>query len=94
MTINTFTESFRTLVCSNTRYSDMSQPTLGVTDTKDNDWAVTIQSTQERFSSGITEIQGDKRIGSAKMIYTRVFHPDRVMACLSRCGPGIGLGRT
>ncbi len=39
---------------------------LRVTGTKEDDWTITKESTQERFASG----------GFAKALYTRIFFPD------------------
>ena len=63
--VNSFTVSQR----------DMLESALRVTGTKENNWTITKESAQERYSSGIKEIQEGKHIGFAKMI-TRVFYPD------------------
>ena len=55
---------------------DMLESALRVTGTKEDDWTITKEPSQERYSSGIKEIQEGKRIGFAKMMYTRVFYPD------------------
>jgi len=53
----------------------MLESALRVTGTKEDDWSITKEPAQERYSSGIKEIQEGKRIGFAKMI-SRVFYPD------------------
>lgn len=55
---------------------DMLESALRVTGTKEDDWIITKEPAQERYSSGIKEMQEGKRIGFAKMMYTRVFYPD------------------
>ena len=47
-----------------------------MTGTKKTDWTITKEPAHERYSSGVKEIQEGKRIGFAKMMYTRVFYPD------------------
>ena len=54
----------------------MLESALRVTGTKQDDWTITTESAQERYSSGVEEIQQGKRIGFAKMMFTRVFYPD------------------
>lgn len=54
----------------------MLESALRVTGTKEEDWTITKEPSQERYSSGIKEIQEGKRVGFAKMMYTRVFYPD------------------
>lgn len=49
---------------------------LRVTGTTEDDWTITKEPARERYASGIREIQQGKRIGFAKMMYTRVFYPD------------------
>lgn len=55
---------------------DMFDSVLRVTDTKVDDWTITNEPAKERYSSGMMEIKEGKRIGFAKMLYTRVFYPD------------------
>ena len=55
---------------------DMLESALRVTGTKEDDWTIAKEPAQERYSNGIKEIQEGKRIGFAKMMYTRVFYPD------------------
>ena len=55
---------------------DMLESALRVTGTKEDEWIITKEPAQERYSSGIKEMQEGKRIGFAKMMYTRVFYPD------------------
>ena len=54
----------------------MLDSALRVTNTKEDDWTITKEPAQERYSSGIKEMGEGKRIGFAKMMYTRVFYPD------------------
>ena len=54
----------------------MLESALRVTGTKKDDWTIRKESAQERYSSGLKEIKEGKRIGFAKMMYTRVFYPD------------------
>ena len=54
----------------------MLESALRVTGTKEDDWTVTKVSARERYSSGVEEIKQGKRIGFAKMMFTRVFYPD------------------
>lgn len=55
---------------------DILESALRMTSTKEADWTITREPAQERYSSGIKEIQEGKHIGFAKMMYTRVFYPD------------------
>ena len=55
---------------------DMLESALRVTGTKQDDWTITKEPAQERYASGIKEMQEGKRIGFAKMMYTRVFYDD------------------
>ena len=54
----------------------MLESALRVTGTKQDDWTITKEPAQERYSSGVEGIQQGKRIGFAKMMFTRVFYPD------------------
>lgn len=54
----------------------MLESALRVTGTKEDDWTIAKESAQERYSSGVEEIQQGKRIGFAKMMFTRVFYSD------------------
>ena len=54
----------------------MLESALRVTGTKENDWTIKKEPAQERYSGGIKEMKEGKRIGFAKMMYTRVFYPD------------------
>jgi len=49
---------------------------LRVTNTKEHEWTITHEPSHERYASGLEEIQEGKRVGFAKMLYTRVFYPD------------------
>jgi len=55
---------------------EMLESALRVTGTKEADWTFTKEPSQERFLIGLKEIKEGKRIGFAKMLYTRVFYPD------------------
>lgn len=55
---------------------DMLDSVLRVTGTKLEDWKINKEPTQERYSTGMKEIKEGKRIGFAKMLYTRIFYPD------------------
>ena len=55
---------------------DMLESVLRVTGTKQDDWTITKEPARERYSSGVEEMQQGKRIGFAKMMFTRVFYPD------------------
>ena len=54
----------------------MLQSALRITGTSGDDWMITKEPSLERYSSGIRETQEGKRIGFAKMMYSRVFYPD------------------
>jgi hypothetical protein len=64
--VNSFTVSQKEMFASARR----------ATGTTEDDWTITKEPAQERYSSGLKEIQEGKRIGFAKMMYTRVFFPD------------------
>lgn len=54
----------------------MLESVLRVTETKPEDWKITKESSKERYSTGMQEIKEGKRVGFAKMLYTRIFYPD------------------
>jgi hypothetical protein len=54
----------------------MLESAFRVTGTTEEEWTITKESCQERYASGIKEMQEGKRIGFAKMMYTRIFYPD------------------
>ncbi|KAH8881884.1 hypothetical protein GQ53DRAFT_466018 [Thozetella sp. PMI_491] len=54
----------------------MLDSALRVTGTQKRDWTITNESSKERYNAGLQEIQGVKRIGYVKMMYTRDFYPD------------------
>ncbi|KAM0554818.1 hypothetical protein ACHAPJ_006551 [Fusarium lateritium] len=64
--VNSFTISQKDMLISAQR----------VTGTVADDWVIAKESSQERYSSGLSDIKEGKRIGYAKMMYTRVFFPD------------------
>lgn len=49
---------------------------LRVTGIKETDWIISKEPSHERYSSGIEEMKEGKKIGFAKMMYTRVFYAD------------------
>ena len=53
----------------------MLQSVLRVTGTHEDDWRITTEPAQERYSSGMKEVQEGKHTGYAKMV-ARVFYPD------------------
>jgi hypothetical protein len=73
-------ESFKNrVVCINSftvSQKDMWQSALRTSRTKEDEWTITKQPAQERYSSGLKEIKEGKRIGYAKMMYSRVFYSD------------------
>ena len=54
----------------------MLDSVLRVTDMKESDWTIDEEPSHERYATGLEEIKQGKRIGYAKMMYTRVFYPD------------------
>jgi len=55
---------------------EMFESALRATGTKENEWTIMKEPANDRYSGGLKEIQEGKRIGFAKMMYTRVFFPD------------------
>ncbi|KAL6717929.1 hypothetical protein ACLMJK_004014 [Lecanora helva] len=55
---------------------DMLASVRRVTETKDDDWSITTQPSEERYSNGLQEMKEGKRTGFAKVMATRVFYPD------------------
>ena len=53
----------------------MLESAVRVTGTKEDDWTISKEPAQERYSSGIKEMQKGNFIGFAKMI-SRIFYPD------------------
>jgi len=54
----------------------MLESALRVTGTKEDDWTITKEAAEARYSTGIQEMKEGKRMGFAKMMYTRVYYPD------------------
>ena len=54
---------------------DMLDSAIRVTGTKRDDWTITNESAQERYATGMKEIQEGNHAGFAKMC-ARVFYPD------------------
>lgn len=54
----------------------MLESILRVTGDSVDAWKVCKEPAQERYASGISEIKEGKRVGFAKMMYTRVFYAD------------------
>lgn len=54
----------------------MLESTLRVAGIKEDGWTITKEPAQERYSSGINEMQEGECIGFAKVMYARVFHRD------------------
>lgn len=55
---------------------DMLESVYRVTGTKEADWTITKEPSQERYAKGMKEMYEGSREGFAKMLYTRVFYPD------------------
>lgn len=53
----------------------MLESTLRVTGTAKDDWTITREPAQERFSTGMNEVKQGKHTGFPKMM-SRVFYPD------------------
>lgn len=64
--VNSFTISQRDILAS----------VLRVTGTQESDWTVSHEPSRDRYNAGLAEIKEGKRVGFAKMMYTRVFFPD------------------
>lgn len=47
-----------------------------MTGTKESEWTITKEPSVERYTTGNKEIGEGKRVGFAKMMYTRVFYTD------------------
>jgi hypothetical protein len=60
----------------NISQKDMLESVFRVTDTKEEDWTITKESSHQWYSDGMKEIKEGKRIGYAKMLYGRLFYPD------------------
>jgi hypothetical protein len=54
----------------------MLESAIRVTSTTRDDWTVSKEPSQERYSSGVKGLQEGKVIGFVKMMYTRLFYPD------------------
>jgi hypothetical protein len=55
---------------------DMFGSVLRVTGTNPEDWTITKEPSNERYQTGLKEMQGGDMAGYAKMMITRVFYPD------------------
>lgn len=49
---------------------------LRVTRSQESGWSIQKEPAHEHYLSGIQDTQKGKRVGFAKMIYTRLFYPD------------------
>lgn len=54
----------------------MLDSAIRVTGTHKSDWTITKEPAKQRYADGLTGIKEGKRIGFAKMMYTRVFYDD------------------
>jgi len=61
----------------NISQKDMFDSILRVTGDKGSDWKQTSENTKERFKDGWQQMQKGDRLGFAKMMYVRVFYPDK-----------------
>ncbi|KAK4690678.1 hypothetical protein P7C71_g6167, partial [Lecanoromycetidae sp. Uapishka_2] len=55
---------------------EMLDSVMRVTGTKLDDWKITHESPQERYKSGMAELQKGNRMGFARVLYSRVFYKD------------------
>ena len=55
---------------------DMLESVLRVTGTKEEDWSITTQQHEQRYKSGVEELQKGNRMGFGRLLYTRVFYPN------------------
>ena len=60
----------------NVSQRDMFDSVLRVTNTKNSDWKITNEHSNERYADGVKGMKEGNRVGFAKMLYTRVFYPD------------------
>jgi len=49
---------------------------LRVTETKADEWSTSYIPSKQRYCEGLEDIKQGKKIGYAKMMYTRVFYQD------------------
>lgn len=55
---------------------DILESVLRVTDTKEADWHITKEPSEERYTNGVSEMKQGDQLGFVKMLYTRIFYPD------------------
>jgi hypothetical protein len=55
---------------------DIFESVLRVTGSAADEWSVAYEPSKGRYAQGIEEIKQGKKIGFAKMMYTRVFYQD------------------
>jgi hypothetical protein len=55
---------------------EMLASVLRVTGAKESDWKISKEPSEQRYEEGIEELGQGKRVGMAKLLYTRVFYPD------------------
>ncbi|KAK6000685.1 hypothetical protein QM012_003410 [Aureobasidium pullulans] len=55
---------------------DILESVLRVTGTRSEGWSITYEPSKQRYADGLEEIKQGKKIGFAKMMYTRVFYQD------------------
>lgn len=61
----------------NISQKDMFDSVLRVTGTSLNDWKVNYEPAKERYKAGMEEFRNGDRLGFAKLLYSRVFYPDK-----------------
>ncbi|KAJ5178775.1 hypothetical protein N7492_001985 [Penicillium capsulatum] len=55
---------------------EMLESALRVTGTKETDWTIMKESSHERYTKGLADMQSGSQDGFVKMLYTRIFYPD------------------
>ena len=55
---------------------DILESAYRVTNTKEDDWTIAKEPSEERYSTGVKEMQEGKRIGFVKVMGSRVFYRD------------------
>lgn len=75
-TLSQFRDKFLYVSSFLINQKEMLDSVMRVTNTKIEDWKVSHESTQERYKTGMEELQKGNRLGFARLLYSRVFYPD------------------
>jgi hypothetical protein len=75
--LNDFRNKFVYVSSFNISQKDMLDSVMRVTGTSLKDWKVSYEPVKERYKSGMEEFRNGSMVGLAKLLYSRLFYPDK-----------------